>query len=111
MRLLISSVCRTTSKPTSSARPALGRSKPQSIRITVDLPEPLGPRKPKISPASISKLTLSTAVSEPNFLLSPSALITMLMIEPLGIGSPELLTVYPVGIWIVTSALMPGLST
>jgi hypothetical protein len=30
---------------------------PQSMRMVVDLPAPLGPRKPKISPRRTSKLT------------------------------------------------------
>src|SRR3989338_7220605 len=46
------------------------------MRITVDFPEPLGPRKPKMSPREISRLTSWTAVRSPNLLVSPSALIT-----------------------------------
>ena len=40
-------------------------SRPVSILITVVLPLPLGPRKPKISPAFTSKLTSLTAVKLP----------------------------------------------
>src|SRR4051794_19389684 len=36
------------------------------IRIVVDLPAPLGPRKPTTSPRWTSKLTLSSARSDPN---------------------------------------------
>src|SRR6185503_3567305 len=47
------------------ARPSLGCRMPQSMRMTVDLPEPLGPRNPKIEPFSTEKLTWSTAVKWP----------------------------------------------
>jgi hypothetical protein len=36
-----------TSKPSTDARPLVGVSSPQSTRIVVDLPAPLGPRNPK----------------------------------------------------------------
>ncbi len=39
----------------------LGRNWPVSTLMVVVLPAPLGPRKPKISPASTSKVTPSTA--------------------------------------------------
>src|SRR6516164_5378554 len=52
--------------PATSACPDVGRSNPQRIRMVVDLPEPFGPRKPKISPRRASKLTLSTAMNVPN---------------------------------------------
>ena len=47
-------------------RPAVGASSPASMRIVVDLPEPFGPRKPKMPPRGMSKLTLSTAMKSPN---------------------------------------------
>jgi hypothetical protein len=37
-------------EPFTSASPEVGVSSPQSMRMVVDLPAPLGPRKPKISP-------------------------------------------------------------
>ena len=40
-----------------------------SIFIVVDLPQPLEPRKPKISPRPMVKLTRFTAVKEPNRLV------------------------------------------
>src|SRR5213593_2856937 len=52
--------------------PALGWSRPQSMRMTVDLPEPLGPRKPKIEPFATRKLTESTAVKCPKRFVRPS---------------------------------------
>jgi hypothetical protein len=45
---------------------------PQSIRMTVDLPDPFGPRNPKIDPRAIEKLTWSTAVNVPKRFVSPS---------------------------------------
>ena len=47
-----------TSMPATMARPPLGRSRPHRMRMVVDLPAPLGPRKPMISPRAMSKLTL-----------------------------------------------------
>jgi hypothetical protein len=47
MRVLIFSVSRTMSKPATRPEPDVGASRPQSMRIVVDLPAPLGPRKPK----------------------------------------------------------------
>jgi len=47
--------------------PLVGASRPASIRIVVDLPEPFGPRKPKICPRGTSKLTRSAATNAPNF--------------------------------------------
>jgi hypothetical protein len=45
---------------------------PQSIRITVDLPEPFGQRNPKTDPRRTVKLTPSTAVKWPKRLVRPS---------------------------------------
>ena len=44
-------------------------SRPVSIFIVVDLPQPLEPRKPKISPRPMVKLTRLTAVKLPNRLV------------------------------------------
>src|ERR1700719_1399647 len=54
-----------TSKPSTQALPSLSGSRPVSILITVVLPLPLGPRKPKISPFPTRKLTPSTATKSP----------------------------------------------
>src|ERR1700730_16908713 len=54
-----------TSRPATQADPALRGSRPVSILMTVVLPLPLGPRKPKISPFSTRKLTPSTATKSP----------------------------------------------
>ena len=50
------------------AAPAVGLSRPSSMRIVVVLPAPFGPRKPKIAPRSTVKLTRSTAAKSPNSL-------------------------------------------
>jgi hypothetical protein len=61
-----------TSKPAMRAVPALGGMKPASMRMVVDLPAPLGPRKPTTSPRATVKLTSSTAVKPSKRLVSPS---------------------------------------
>jgi hypothetical protein len=55
------------------ALPALGATKPQSMRMMVDLPEPFGPRKPNISPSSTARFTRSTAVKFPKRIVNWSA--------------------------------------
>ena len=61
--------------PSNSASPSVAGKRPVSIFMVVDLPQPLEPRKPKISPFSMRKLTLSTAVKSPKRLVSPCASI------------------------------------
>src|SRR5262249_34396975 len=51
--------------------PSVGGSRVVSMRMRVDLPAPLGPSSPKISPSSTAKLTPLTAVNSPNFLTIP----------------------------------------
>src|SRR5579872_3394076 len=70
MRRLTSSGCRLTSKPPTTARPEVGAISPHSTRMVVDLPAPLGPRKPKISPGWTSKFRSATAVKSPKRLVS-----------------------------------------
>src|SRR5215471_2129108 len=53
-----------------AAWPLVGLSKSSSIRIVVDLPAPLSPRKPSTSPSFTSRSRLFTAVSLPYCLLS-----------------------------------------
>ena len=64
-----SSRSRTTSWPATRALPEVGRASVQSMLIVVVLPAPLGPRKPKTSPAATSKLTPRTASISPKDLL------------------------------------------
>src|SRR5579864_6520473 len=65
MFFLMSSGCVETSNPPTVARPEVGGSSPQRMRMVVDLPAPLGPRNPKISPRFTSSETRSTAVKSP----------------------------------------------
>src|SRR5271155_48268 len=53
------------------AVPEVGVMKPASMRMVVDLPAPLGPRKPSTSPRATLKDTLSTAVKLPKRLVRP----------------------------------------
>ena len=57
------------------ASPSEAGSSPVSIFIVVVLPQPLEPRKPRISPRSMRKLTWSTAVKSPKRRVNPRALI------------------------------------
>src|ERR1700730_8188591 len=63
-----SSCCLTTSKPLTRALPEVGSSSVVSMRMSVDLPAPFGPRRPNTSPSSTSKVIPLTAVKPPNFL-------------------------------------------
>src|SRR6266550_4597620 len=60
---------RRTSKPQISMLPCVGLMRPTSMRIVVVLPAPLGPRKPKTSPAWMAKEMLSTIVRLPMTLI------------------------------------------
>ena len=55
----MSGACLRTSMPRMVALPEVRGMRPQRARMMVVLPEPLGPRKPKSSPRSRSKLTSS----------------------------------------------------
>src|SRR5918999_3321262 len=57
------------------AVPAVGATRPRSIRRVVVLPAPLGPRKPATVPWSIWKSRWSTASTSPKRLVSPCTLI------------------------------------
>src|SRR6266568_2218202 len=65
-----------TSSPHTETAPALGGMKPVIMRIVVDLPAPLGPRKPITLPFPTSNETPSTARFGPKDLLRFSTLIT-----------------------------------
>src|ERR1700683_4038458 len=77
----ICSGCVATSNPLTLALPEVGVSNPQSTRIVVDFPAPLGPRKPKISPLDTSRETWSTATNEPK-VLTRSVIWTAVMGAP-----------------------------
>src|SRR5579864_1189569 len=59
------------------AVPPVGAMKHVRMRIVVDLPAPLGPRKPTISPRLTSKLILSSARNDPKLFDRSFALIMM----------------------------------
>src|SRR5208337_4351506 len=61
------------SRPSKRMLPLLGLCTPVRRLSKVDLPEPLGPIKPTISPSCTAKLTSLTARIPPNLLLSPKA--------------------------------------
>src|SRR5262252_8621942 len=66
--------------PPTVAVPDVGVSSPHSMRMVVDLPAPLLPRKPKISPRRTSNVTLSTATNCPNRRVSPRTSIAGLSV-------------------------------
>src|SRR3954471_10365099 len=63
-----------TSCPATCALPALGVISVQSMLIVVDLPAPLGPRKPNVSPLWTSRSIPRTASISPKRFPSPRAL-------------------------------------
>ena len=65
-----------TSRPSTVADPAVGRICPVIILIMVDLPEPLGPNRPKSAPFSTEKVTWLTAVRSPYTFVRPAVPIT-----------------------------------
>src|SRR5262245_18604171 len=76
-RARISSGCFSVSKPSTSAFPDVGSSKPSSMRIVVVLPEPLGPRKPKTIPFGTSMFNASTALVDLNSRVSAFVFTTV----------------------------------
>src|SRR5437867_1283113 len=55
-----------TSTLRTRAEPDVGFISPHSIRMAVDLPAPLLPRRPKTSPSSTASVRRSTALKAPN---------------------------------------------
>ncbi len=70
MTRLTFSGSRPTSKPPTVAVPEVGSSRPQSMRMVVDLPAPLAPRKPKIAPAADVEADGVDGVKPPNLFVS-----------------------------------------
>ncbi|MNZ19976.1 hypothetical protein D3C78_370180 [compost metagenome] len=64
-RLRVARSLASTGRPSRLALPSLAGIRPVSTFIVVVLPQPLEPRKPKISPRPMAKLTLFTAVKSP----------------------------------------------
>ena len=58
--------------PPIEAVPLVFEMRQVSIRTVVVFPAPLGPRNPKTSPSSTRRVSASTAVTSPNFLVRPS---------------------------------------
>src|SRR6185369_14603092 len=85
MRRLSCSACSGIRKPSTSISPAVGSSRPQSMRIVVDLPEPFGPRKPYTCARPTLRSRLSTATTLPNLRVNPRARIAR---SPPGRSSP-----------------------
>ena len=65
-----------------NAVPASGTSSPRIMRMVVDLPEPLGPRKPVTTPGETVKLRSSTATVFPYRFVSPRVTIMGLLSQP-----------------------------
>ena len=82
----------TTSWPPTVTLPAVGGMKPVIMRMVVDLPAPLGPRKPSTSPRSTVNEMPSTARLAPNVLTRLSMRIMGFVAEIPGatanVGSP-----------------------
>src|ERR1035438_10398025 len=108
----ISSGFLATSKPATAPQPEVGVSSPQSIRMTVDLPAPLGPRKPKISPVFTWKETWSTATKSPKVLtrswISRAGVIVVSRCEFLPWGRPSFFVVCHAFLSPASSPLVPG---
>jgi hypothetical protein len=94
MRRLTFSGFLTTSRPSTVALPELGNRRPQSIRIVVDLPAPLLPRKPNISPFRTVRLIESTATNRPNLRVRSWA-STAYILVPFRMLSPPVMPVRP----------------
>jgi len=64
------------SMPSTRRLPLVGGETQPIMRMVVDLPAPLGPSTPKISPGATSRSIESTAVTSPKRFTSRSALMT-----------------------------------
>ena len=78
-----------TFSPWKMTSPAVGRSMPMIAFIAVDLPEPFGPIRPKISPARRSRLRFLTAVRPPKRLVRPRTSRTGALLMASIIGEPH----------------------
>src|SRR5262245_31769674 len=87
MALFAATGSASTSCPATRTAPALGVRNPVTIFIVVDLPAPLGPRKPRTSPLATSKDTPSTALRGPKCFARPRISIIALMEREKGPGT------------------------
>src|SRR5260221_1111063 len=76
-RACVSGGALVTSTPSKRMRPSLGRKSPAMQLKKVDLPAPLGPMRPTISPASTCRSALATALKLPKAFATFSALSSM----------------------------------
>src|SRR5580693_8823328 len=77
--------------------PEVGASKPVSILMVVDLPAPLGPRKPKNWPASTRRFTSCTAVKSPKRRVSAVVSMAGVVMRPYDLRSRYTLRVHFAG--------------
>src|SRR6185295_11126028 len=86
MRRFTSIGCCAISRSRTLNVPLVGASRPVNIFIVVDLPAPLGPRKPKKLPRGMARFRLSTAAKSPNrrTRAKVSTAIEVFVVAPLG---------------------------
>src|ERR1700722_10516476 len=77
--------------------PEVGASRPVSILMVVDLPAPLGPRKPKNWPASTRRFTSCTAVKSPNRRVRSVVSMAGVVMRPYDLRSRYTLRVHSAG--------------
>src|SRR6185436_18432793 len=70
--------------PSTRAVPPVGSDSPNSIRMVVVLPAPLGPSKPKTSPCWTVRSSASTAVKSPYCLVRPRVWMATVSPDRLG---------------------------
>src|SRR6266511_5781423 len=83
---------RVIESPSTTISPSCTRSRPLTVRISVDLPEPDGPHTTTTSPVAIVSSILRSTCSLPNHLLTPLkwiAGVTIYSMPPIT-GSPRL---------------------
>src|ERR1700728_423653 len=91
---------RVTSRPSNQTEPASGCNRPVIRLNNVDLPAPFGPMMPSASPRATSRLTPSTALSEPNDLVKLANLrITQPPRRESRPGDRALHQSHPAGVW------------
>src|SRR5579864_1652311 len=87
-RACASAVSRVTSVPSKTMRPLVGARSPAMQLKKVDLPAPLGPIRPTISPASTESDASASATKPPNAF--ETSCVSSSMHHPRGKPSPEL---------------------
>src|SRR6185295_5596418 len=90
-----------------ATRPEVGGINPVTMRMVVDLPAPLGPRKPSTSPRSTEKEIPSTARFGPNVFTRFSTLIMPVVLKVTA-GGMEICSAAPVVKRIPASGIAPS---